>query len=921
MAQAGYLRHPALRDDTVVFICDDDLWRVGAGGGVARRLTAGLGEPSTPAVSPDGKWIAFVGRDEQHPEVYLMSAEGGTARRMTWLGPDVMVRGWTPDGRILFVSTYGQPFFRNYRAFTLPVEGGMPEMVPLGQVNHLAFGPGDAKVIGRNTADPARWKRYRGGTAGHLWIDATGSGQFRRMRELAGNITSPMWIGERIYYLSDAEGVGNLYSCRPDGSDSRRHTDHDEFYARSAQTDGRRVVYQCGADIWLFDPATNATRRLAIDVPSHRTQAARKFVDAADNLAGFAVHPAGHSLAIEARGKLFTFALWEGATRQHGVPDGVRYRYGQWLADGETLVAISDETREERLVVFHEGEVRTLPWDVGHVVAMRAAPAGRRIAITNHRHEVLVADLDANTYDVIDRSDSGRSEDVAWSPDGAWLAYTFWTSPRHSAIKLFDVANAKSTLVTDPEFRDYDPAFDPTGKYLYFLSLRTFDPVYDNVQFELSFPRAARPYLIALKADERPPFEPEPKGMQDDEAKAARAATPAPPVALRVDLDGIARRVAAFPVPEGRFGQIAGVAGDKVVWTVMPVAGAHGRGGHKDLPGRLELFDFRTMKSEILVDRVDRFEIADDHLTLVLREGKRLRAIRADRKPDPRERAPQPGDEPSRKSGWIDLSRVRASVEPPREWAQMLHEVWRLQRDQFWVPDMSGVDWQAVYRRYEPLLERISTRSELSDLIWELQGELGTSHAYEMGGDYRKPPPVSLGHLAAELRLADDGASYAIERIVSGDPWDAGTDSPLNAIGVQAQVGERIVAVNGQTVSRERPPQALLVHQAKTKVELTLASPASAAVRRVLVTTLADEVPARYREWVERNRDWVHAQSSGTRRLSAPARHDVGGIRRIPPLLRHRVRSRCADRRRPLQPRRPRVAATAREGGAPAHRL
>jgi len=863
MAQAGYLRHPALRDDTVVFICDDDLWRVGAGGGVARRLTAGLGEPSTPAVSPDGQWIAFVGRDEQHPEVYVMSAEGGTARRMTWLGPDVMVRGWTPDGRILFVSTYGQPFFRNYRAFTLAVEGGTPEMVPLGQVNHLAFGPGGAKVIGRNTADPARWKRYRGGTAGHLWIDATGSGQFRRMRELAGNITSPMWIGERIYYLSDAEGVGNLYSCRPDGSDSRRHTDHDEFYARSAQTDGRRVVYQCGADIWLFDPATNATRRLAIDVPSHRTQAARKFVDAADNLAGFAVHPAGHSLAIEVRGKLFTFALWEGATRQHGVPDGVRYRYGQWLADGETLVAISDETREERLVVFHEGEVRTLPWDVGHVVAMRAAPAGRRIAITNHRHEVLVADLDANTYDVIERSDSGRSEDVAWSPDGAWLAYTFWTSPRHSAIKLFDVANAKSTLVTDPEFRDYGPAFDPTGKYLYFLSLRTFDPVYDSVQFELSFPRAARPYLIALRADERPPFEPEPKGMQDDEAKAARATTPAPPVALRVDLDGIARRVAAFPVPEGRFGQIAGVTGDKVVWTVMPVAGAHGRGGHKDLPGRLELFDFRTMKSELLVARVDRFEIADDHLTLVLREGKRLRAIRADRKPDPRERAPQPGDEPSRKSGWIDLSRVRASLEPPREWAQMLHEVWRLQRNQFWVPDMSGVDWQAVYRRYEPLLERISTRSELSDLIWELQGELGTSHAYEMGGDYRKPPAVSLGHLAAELRLADDGASYVVERIVSGDPWDAGTDSPLNAIGVQAQVGERIIAVNGQTVSRERPPQALLVHQAKTKVELTLASPVSAAVRRVLVTTLADEVPARYREWVERNRDWVHARSAG----------------------------------------------------------
>ena len=302
MAQAGYLRHPTLNGDTVVFVCDDDLWRVDAAGGVARRLTAGLGEPSTPALSVDGRQIAFVGRDEQHPEVYLMSADGGAPRRMTWLGPDVMVRGWTREGHILFVTTYGQPFFRNYRAFTLSPEGGMPELVPLGQVNHLAFGPGNAKVIGRNTSDPARWKRYRGGTAGYLWIDADGSGEFRRMRELAGNITSPMWIGERIYYLSDAEGVGNLYSCRPDGSDARRHTDHDDFYARHAQADGRRIVYQCGADVWLFDPATDATRRLAIDVPSPRTQSLRRFVEAADNLAGYAPHPAGHSLAIEARG-------------------------------------------------------------------------------------------------------------------------------------------------------------------------------------------------------------------------------------------------------------------------------------------------------------------------------------------------------------------------------------------------------------------------------------------------------------------------------------------------------------------------------------------------------------------------------------------------------------------------------------------
>ena len=871
MSQRGYLRHPTLQGDTIVFVCDDDLWSVSTAGGVARRLTAGLGEPSTPALSPDGKWIAFVGRDEQHPEVYLMPAEGGPARRMTWLGPDVMVRGWTADGRILFVTTHGQPFFRNYRAYTLAIDGGMPELLPYGQVNHLAQAAGKVTVIGRNTADPARWKRYRGGTAGYLWIDAAGSGTFRRMSELPGNITSPMLIGGRVWYLSDAEGVGNLYSCLPDGSDRKRHTDHDDYYARHAQTDGRRIVYQCGAEIWLFDPATDRTQRVDIDVPAHRTQAARKFAPADQHLMGFNVHPAGHSLAVDARGKLFTFAHWEGAVRQHGAADGVRYRHGQWLHDGAALVTLCDESGEERVQVIRDGTATTLPWDIGRALNLRASPTANRVAISNHRNEVLIGDLDTGALTTVDRSDAGRSEDLAWSPDGAWLAYSFWTSLRHCAIKLHEVAAATSTLVTEPAFRDYSPAFDPEGRYLYFLSVRTFDPVYDAVQFELSFPRAARPYLIALQADQRPPFDPQPRGLHashheddddndDDDANGKVSNGPKPPPVVRVDLAGIARRVAAFPVPEGRFGQIAGAAKKKVLWTVQPIAGAHGRGGHGEVAGPLEIFDFKTLRTDTVMEHVDNFVLAADHTTLVVRDGKRLRAIAAEKSDDHKRSGKS--EEPSRKTGWIDLSRIRLSVDPRLEWRQMLREVWRLQRDQFWVADMSGIDWDAVYRAYAPLLERVATRGELSDLIWEIQGELGTSHAYEVGGDHRRPPQLALGHLAADLRAAADGDAYEIARIVEGDAWDAGADSPLNAIGVQARVGERIVAVNGQPVTRERPPQALLVHQARAKVELTLASDAGTR-RTVVVTTLADEVPARYREWVEANRRWVHENSGG----------------------------------------------------------
>jgi len=856
VSDLGYLRQPALRGETVVFVCDDDLWTVGAGGGVARRLTAGLGEPSTPALSPDGKWLAYVSRDEQHPEVYLMPAEGGPARRMTWLGPDVMVRGFMPDGRILFVTTQGQPFFRNYRAFALGVDGGLPELLPYGQVNHLSFGPGNAKVIGRNTADPARWKRYRGGTAGHLWIDDDGSSHFRRMSELAGNITSPMWIGSRIYFLSDCQGVGNLYSCLPDGTNLKRHTDHEDYYARHASTDGRRVVYQCGAALWLFDAASDSTRRIDIRVPAHRTQAARRFVPAADHLEGFDLHPQGHSLALGARGKLFSFALWEGAVRQHGAAQGVRYRLARWLADGTSQVVVSDASGEERIEVIEAAGTRTLDWDIGRVIALAAAPKGRRIAITNHRSEVLIGDLDSGELKVADRSDCARSEELAWSPDGAWLAYPFWTSPRHCAIKLHEVAGARSHLVTRPEFRDSAPAFDPAGRYLYFVSVRTFDPVYDNVQFELSFPRAARPYLIALQADARPPFDPAPRGMRplhgDGEAGKGKEEAPT----LRIDLEGIERRIAAFPVPEGRYGTIAATP-RHVLWTSFPVPGAHGRGGHKEGPGRLEAFDFDTLRTETWVDRVEQFALSADSATLIIRDGRKLRALDAAHKPEKKEGAEHT---PSRASGWIDLGRVRVSVDPRAEWRQMLREVWRLQRDHFWVPDMSGVDWAAVYERYAPLLERIATRGELSDLIWEMQGELGTSHAYEMGGDHRKPPSLALGQLAADLRLAGDG-SYAIEHIAAGDPWEAAADSPLNAVGALARRGERIVAVNGQPVSRETPPQALLVNQAGNRAALTLAEGSS--TREVVVSLLADEVPARYREWVERNRRWVHEASRG----------------------------------------------------------
>ncbi|MDE2369772.1 MAG: PDZ domain-containing protein, partial [Burkholderiales bacterium] len=491
---------------------------------------------------------------------------------------------------------------------------------------------------------------------------------------------------------------------------------------------------------------------------------------------------------------------------------------------------------------------------------------GSRIAFSNHRNELWLGDTADASLRRLDRSDCARITDLAWSACGGWLAYAFATSLRHTAIKLCDTASGASWFATTPAFRDYAPAFDPEGRYLYFLSLRTFDPVYDSVQFELSFPRAARPYLVALRAGLAAPFEPAPQGVAVDGHRGGPEADAAPrggdaPAPLQVDVDGLAQRVAAFPVPEGRYGQIAGLAGAKVVWTQLPIAGAHGRGGHKESPGRVERYDLVSGELKTLPHPADRIELAADARTLLLRAGAELRVVDATRAGDDKPAAAADDARASRRNGRIDLGRLRVAVDPPQEWAQMLDEVWRLQRDQFWVADMSGVDWDAMRERYVRLLPRVATRGELSDLIWELQGELGTSHAYEMGGDHRKPPAVALGHLAAELRPAAAGG-WVIEAIVQGDTWDAAADSPLNAVGVEAQVGERIVAIGGLPVGAERPPQALLVQQAGAKVALTLARD-DGSRREVLITALADEAPARYRAWVDGNRAWVHAASGG----------------------------------------------------------
>ena len=989
----GYYRFPTIHNERIAFVSDDDLWEVPVVGGVARRLTANLGSVTYPFYSPDGAWLAFVGREEGNQEIYVMPAEGGEARRLTYLGSDCRVLGWSQESAsILFMSAYGQSHRGEYEIFRVfaDTQNGAVEKLPFGPARSVDFGPNGGVVLGRNTGDPARWKRYRGGTAGHLWIDRNGDGDFQRfLPEMAGNIASPMWIvngdaAGRIYFISDHEGIGNLYSARPDGSDLVRHTDHDDYYARNPASDGKRIVYHAGADLYVFDPADGPSRKVEVSYPSPRVQRNRKFVYAGRYLDSASLNPKGSALAITTRGKAFAFHNHEGAVLQLGERDGVRYRLADYLNDGKRVLLVSDASGEERLEI-HSREPGSTPQvlgdvEVGRAVDLNVSPTHDRIALTNHRHELLLIDLESQEVTVVDRSPFQRIGGVDWSPDGRWLAYGYAVTHQTTEIRLYRLADpeaedeslheGKVFPVTRPVLRDVRPAFDADGHYLYFLSYREFNPVSDALSFALSFPRGARPYLLTLQSDLPNPFIPQPEeepeeededeegddeegegeedseeddslpldddlegadpdeeGDEEDdlddldeegeegesrfsqprwnkadteiEATAGEKEKPEGKSTsagekkeegkkkekrVRIDLDGIAERVIAFPVPDGRYGRIAGAPG-KAIFTILPIKGSQEddedeeEGSGSD--GLLRAWNFKEFRADTLVEGVQSFALSRNRKKLIYWSHNRLRVIPAGEKPAGESGSP-------RKTGWIELGRVKVSVDPQSEWEQMFREAWRLQRDHFWNEEMSEVDWQTVYHRYFPLIQRVSSRTEFSDLMWEMQGELGTSHAYEIGGDYRSHPNFAQGFLGADMRWDEAAAGYRLENFLHGDPWEPQAHSPLAAPGVDVRPGDLLVAINGQPVNAQVGPAQLLVNQAAEEVLLTIRreekkeeTPSEQktgkepprekrakqndenGLRTVTVYTLSNEQAARYRAWINGNRLRVHEATDG----------------------------------------------------------
>lgn len=899
-ARTSYLRFPHLHGDTLVFVAEDDVWTAPLSGGRAFRLTADAVPVGTPRLSPDGSRVAWTSWREGAAEVFVADADGGAARRLTWWCGAVC-RGWSPSGDVVALTSAGEPLSRSTWAWDVPPDGGAPRRRAHGPVSDLALsaaGPGVLLATTRSL-ESAWWKRYRGGTAAKLWWDAAGTGEFvRLLATIDAQLEAPLQVGGRLAFLADHEGWGNLYSVDPAGDDLRRHTDHGApgapaFYVRHASTDGTRVVFESAGELWILDSLDAAPRRLDVRLGGPRTARDPHRITAAQWLARAVPDRTGRSSIVTVRGTVHRLTHRDGPARTLLARPGVRARLAEPLGD-DRAVWVDDADGEEAVCVAlldprEDGPPHRHPVG-GRVLELAAAPDGRAVAVALHDGRLLLLDLPedgAGEVRELARGADGEVSDLAWSPDAQWLAYADPVEAGISRIAMVRPADGVPVAVTEPRFVDVSPTFTTDGRYLAFLSRRSFDPIYDEHSFDLTFPASWRPFLVPLAARTPDPFgaspdgrptspadekpddlhAPEPDDPSVDGAEAVPVAEKkeekekgAPPEVV-VDLDGLADRVVPIPVGEGRYSGM-GAAKGCLLWFRSPVEGVLGSGrADADLPDKpvLERYDLVRRKLDVIADPVSGYAVSGDGTRLVVRDGETLRVLRSDRSGA---NGPEKGDADEFD---IDTRRVVVTVDPTAEWRQMFDEVGRLQRDHFWVADLAGVDWAAELARYRPLVEAVGSHDDLVDVLWELHGELGTSHAYVSGGGPVGDRTGRPGLLGADLERGDDG--WRVARVLPPETSAPEARSPLAGPGVDVRAGDVLLEVAGQPVDPEWGPAPLLLGRANKLVELTVRTgpdrDGAGEVRRVVVKPLASEEELRYQDWVAGRRAFVADRSEG----------------------------------------------------------
>ncbi len=853
----GYYRQPALHGDQLIFSAEGDLWKVGVEGGSAQRLTTHLETESYPSISPDGRYLAFSAAYEGPTEIYLMPMEGGLPRRLTYDGDWARMVGWDLQGRAMYATRHFSTL-PSTQLVAVDPETLNQTPLPLAQASDGNF---DAKsgtfFFTRLSAQGSSTKRYQGGTAQNIWRFEPGADEALALTpDFKGTSRHAMVWQKRVYFASDRDGTMNLWSMNFDGGDLRQHTHHAGWDILEPDLNEGRIVYQLGADLHLYDISSNSDRVIPIRLLSDLEQMRERWVDKPmDYLSATHLNSDGSRVVTTNRGRVFVHPVKQGRRVELTRDQGIRFRGARFLPESESLILRSDASGEVEWWEYSaEGaaKARQISED-GKVLRFGGIPSpdGKWIASWNQDQEMRLINVESGKSSLVAFSQDWGFEKPSWSPDSRFFAYGHDAENGIGQIFVYDLDAKESFPITSDRFHSTSPAWSADGDWIYFLSNRHFQSIvygpWGQAQPEPFLDKQTLIYAVALGDDLRFPFDPqdelwvEPESENEEEDEEE--------LKVEIQRDGLLSRLRQVPLDAGNYSRLAAKEG-RLFW--MSRNAGEWRGGE------LLALDFGSedIESKSIASDVSFYELSGDASKLLLRNGDSIYVIDS-----------SSGAGASLDDAGVDLSSWKFTVNPEEEWRQVFVESWRLMRDYFYDRNMHGVDWDAMLQKYLPLLDRVTTRLELSDLQKQMAGELSALHVYVGGGDHREDAgDIDMASLGAVLRRDDESGNWRIASIYRSDPDLPEARSPLDRPGLDIREGDILSAINGVPLESVIHPGVLLRNQAGEQVRLELRRGRRGEPKEFIVEAMPAwrEYGLRYEQWELKRRERVEEAADGS---------------------------------------------------------
>ncbi|MEQ1891964.1 MAG: PDZ domain-containing protein [Planctomycetota bacterium] len=861
------LEQPAVSARHVAFVYAGDLWVAPLAGGAPRRLTTHPGQESRPRFSPDGLTLAFSGQYDGNTDVYLVPVEGGEPKRLTWHPSVDVVHGFTPDGaEVLFSSQRDVYTGRFWHLFHVSTAGGSPTRYPLPTCYKAELSP-DGKRLAYVPLSEAfqQWKNYRGGTASRIWICELSDLAVTMVPQPEGrcNDTDPMWIGTSLYFRSDRDGEFNVYAYDAGARSVRALTKHADFPVANASSGGGRIVYEQAGWLHLLDPTDGATTRLKLGIATDLVETRERWVGGEQYARSATISPSGARAAFGFRGEIVSVPAEKGDARNLTETPGANERHPAWSPDGRTLAWVSDESGENRIVLAPQdgkGERRSLaPGGAGFYEALQWAPDSKKLSFLDNSRTLYWLEVESGTCTKIAQEPLYGvfpSLHHAWSPDSKWLAYTLGMKTGFRTAHLYELASGTSHALTDGLSDASEPVFDASGKYLYLAASTDAGPFLTWFsQASADIEQTNSLYVVVLAKDTPSPLaaesdEEEPKAPAAADGEKKEEERKDEGVAVRIDFDGLEQRILALPTERAFYSSLqAGKAG--TLWYLKGAqsdfSADEGAGAG---PTALARFDLEAREEKTVLASCAGFELAaGGEKVLVSSEGGFfVRPL---------------GDAIELSEGRLALGDVQVKIDPRAEWAQILDEVWRINRDYFYDPGMHGADWPAMKAKYEQFLPHLAVRSDLNRVIRWLCSEVAVGHSFSGGGDTLvQTKTVPGGLLGADYEVVD--GRYRFAKVFGGLNWTPDLRAPLTEPGVDVQAGEFLLAVAGRPLTSVEDVHARFENTAGKRVELLVGPNADGSgARTVTVVPLESESALRNRAWVEGNIARVTAATNG----------------------------------------------------------